>query len=244
MRWRGLTIFAIGHSTRTTEELVALLWGHGVATLVDIRTVPRSRTNPQFNRETLVETLPTFGLAYTHVAELGGLRKTIGVASKNQAWRNLSFRGYADHMQTRAFEHGLEQLHRLTTTQGPVAYMCAEGNRWRCHRSLVSDALLARGAKVFHLESDTRATPHRLTPFARVKRGRVTYPAPQPRNTNAPDLSIQGAVNFRRTKRRSYSFSSAFSSPSAAAFSGRSTSSRKAISAASPRRKRVRSRRV
>ena len=174
-RWTSLRIYAVGHSTRPLEELVALLQAHGVLTLADVRTVPRSRTNPQFNREALAEVLPGYGLRYVHLAALGGLRRTIGDASPNRAWRNLSFRGYADYMQTRAFQHGLAQL-REEASLGPLALMCAEALRWRCHRSLIADALYARGCVVEHLESMSRATPHRPPPFARISGSRVRYP--------------------------------------------------------------------
>jgi len=174
--WRTVRIYAVGHSTRPLEELVALLWAHGVATLADVRTLPRSWTNPQFNREALEEALPHYGVGYAHLAELGGLRHGLGERSPNQAWRNASFRGYADHMLTQEFERGLERLRALCGA-GPPAVMCAEALRWRCHRSLLADALVARGAYVLHIESESRAVPHRMTPFARVRRGRVLYPA-------------------------------------------------------------------
>lgn len=175
-QFKGCRVFALGHSTHTTEELVELLYAHGVATLTDVRTVPRSRTNPQFNRETLAKLLPRIGLQYHHLAALGGLRKTVGAASINQAWRNLSFRGYADYMQTEAFEAGLECL-RLLCAAGPPAVMCAEAMRWRCHRSLLADAIVARGGQVLHIQSWKRAVAHVITPFARVRAGKVSYPA-------------------------------------------------------------------
>lgn len=174
-QWRGLQVFAIGHSTLEQEALIARLQAHGVGTLLDIRTVPRSRTHPQFNRETLAKALPRWFLGYRHVAQLGGLRRTLGEASPNKAWRNLSFRGYADYMQTSGFEEGLAIL-REEASQTPVAIMCAEGMRWRCHRSLVADALYARGCVVKHIESMIRARPHTPPAHARLRRGRVTYP--------------------------------------------------------------------
>ncbi len=177
----GLTVYPVGHSTRSQEELIALLWAHGVATLVDIRTVPRSRTNPQFNREELTRVMPKVGLGYHHLAELGGLRYGLGAASPNQGWRNKSFRGYADHMLTEEFASGLEQL-QAWCAQGPCAVMCAEALRWRCHRSLLADALWVRGATVLHLETEKRSVPHRLTPFAKVRGLRITYPQ-DPRST-------------------------------------------------------------
>jgi uncharacterized protein (DUF488 family) len=189
-RWRSATVFAVGHSTRSIEEFVALLWAHGVATLVDIRKMPRSRTNPQFNTEALEKTLPAVGIRYVHLAKLGGLRKKGKSTSPvNAAWRNASFRAYADYMQTPDFDEGLSELH-AELSHGPPALMCAEALRWRCHRSLVSDALVARGAHVLHLESVTRATPHRLTAFAQVRRGRVTYPPP---DVTGADPALEGA---------------------------------------------------
>ncbi|MCP3143893.1 DUF488 domain-containing protein [Pyxidicoccus xibeiensis] len=184
-RWSSATVFAVGHSTRPIEELVSLLWAHGVATVVDIRKMPRSRTNPQFNSDALEKTLPTVGIRYLHLANLGGLRKRgAPTSSANAAWRNASFRAYADYMQTSEFEEGLSELHDQLS-HGPPALMCAEALRWRCHRSLVADALVARGAQVLHIESVARATPHRLTAFARISRGRVTYPS-DPRTPRQP----------------------------------------------------------
>jgi uncharacterized protein (DUF488 family) len=173
--WGRARIYAVGHSTRTAEELVELLHAHGVETLADIRTVPRSRTNPQFNRDALPRTLAAAGLRYAHLPRLGGLRRP-RPDSPNAAWRNTSFRGYADYMLTEDFAQGLEEL-RLLAQEGPVAIMCAEALRWRCHRSLVADALYARGVQALHITSRTRAEPHRLTPFAELHGRQVLYPA-------------------------------------------------------------------
>lgn len=173
--WEGVQIFAIGHSTRSAEELIALLTAHGVQTLADIRTVPRSRTNPQFNLDVFPKALKDAGLHHVFIPELGGLRRP-QPDSKNAGWRNLSFRGYADHMQTPEFEVGLDKLRATAQRAGPVAIMCAEALRWRCHRSLVSDALFTRGVVVGHITRRTRAEPHRPTPFARLRGFRVTYP--------------------------------------------------------------------
>jgi hypothetical protein len=170
------TIFTVGHSTRTLEELIAMLAGHGVVRLVDVRTVPRSRHNPQFNRDTLPQALQAAGIAYVHMAALGGLRKP-RADSANTGWRNLSFRGYADYMQTEAFTQGLDELLTLAGTQ-PVALMCAEAVPWRCHRSLIADALAARGIPVEEIVDAKRRTPHRLTPFAVVQDRTVRYPPP------------------------------------------------------------------
>ncbi len=174
--WGRARIYTVGHSTRSAEELVELLRTHGIQTLVDIRTVPRSRTNPQFNRDTLPRTLAREDLRYVHLPRLGGLRKA-REDSPNGAWRNRSFRGYADYMLTEEFARGLEELRELTG-DGPLALMCAEAVRWRCHRSLVADALHARGVVAQHITSRTRAEPHKLTPFAVLHGRQVLYPSP------------------------------------------------------------------
>lgn len=166
-------VFAVGHSTRPLGEFVELLVGAGIATVADIRTVPRSRRNPQFNRETLPGALAQQGIGYAHLPKLGGLRRARGDNPASAAWRNPSFRGFADYMQTADFEDGLDELLRL---ESPVALMCAEALPWRCHRSLVADALLARGVPVWHLGGRREPTPHRVTPFARIARAHVTYP--------------------------------------------------------------------
>jgi uncharacterized protein (DUF488 family) len=167
-------LFTIGHGTRAAEDLVALLRAHGVRFLADIRTVPRSRRNPQFNRETLAATLEQAGIGYAHVPALGGLRHPRR-DSINTAWRNDSFRGYADHMQTPAFAEALGGL-LAQARAAPTAVMCAESVPWRCHRSLLGDAATARGVPVFHIMTATRAQPHRMTDSARVQGDRVTYP--------------------------------------------------------------------
>jgi uncharacterized protein (DUF488 family) len=167
-------IFTVGHSTRSSEDFVAMLKAHRIELLVDVRTVPRSRHNPQFNRDTLPETLKRAGIDYLHLGELGGLRKA-RVDSTNTGWRNLSFRGFADYMETPEFETGLARLMDLAGTRR-VAIMCAEAVPWRCHRSLIGDALVARGIEVLELSSMTRAQPHRMTPFAQVEGARVSYP--------------------------------------------------------------------
>jgi uncharacterized protein (DUF488 family) len=167
-------IFTVGHSTRSAGEFVALLKAHHIELLVDVRTVPRSRHNPQFNRDTLPETLHQAGIEYLHLGELGGLRKAHS-DSTNTGWRNLSFRGFADYMETPEFRSGLARLMELAATRR-AAIMCAEAVPWRCHRSLIADALTARGAQVFELSSATKAQPHRMTPFARVEGTHVSYP--------------------------------------------------------------------
>jgi uncharacterized protein (DUF488 family) len=168
-------ICTVGHSTRSFDELVDLLRAHGVKRLVDVRTIPRSRHNPQFNRETLSKALHNRHLSYRHMKALGGLRHA-RPDSINSGWRNASFRGFADYMQTPSFAAALERLLELAE-QKPTAIMCAEAVPWRCHRSLIADALTARGYEVRDIMSVTSAKPHVLTPFARVHRQQVTYPA-------------------------------------------------------------------
>ena len=167
-------MLTIGHSNRPLDEFIALLKAHGVELLVDVRTVPRSRHNPQFNRETLPQALAAEGIEYEHIPELGGLRHP-RKDSPNTGWKNLSFRGYADYMQTAEFARNLQKLENLDRTR-KSAIMCAESVPWRCHRSLIADALTARGVPVSHIMSLTRANPHQLTAFAQVKGDRITYP--------------------------------------------------------------------
>ncbi len=183
--WGKARVFTVGHSTRPAVELVELLRAYGIRTLVDIRTVPRSRKNPQYNTDVLEGTLAEVGIRYVHLPLLGGLRRA-RKDSPNAAWRNKSFRGYADHMLTEDFARGLEEL-RALTPHGPLALMCAEAVPWRCHRSLVSDALYARGVEVRHISSPTRAPEHRLTPFAELHGRQVLYPAsPEPPEARTP----------------------------------------------------------
>lgn len=170
-RWPILTV---GHSTRPFETYLALLQAHGVTTVVDIRTVPRSRRNPQFNRETLPEALRAAGIGYVHMAGLGGLRHP-RPDSPNTGWRNASFRGFADYMGTPEFVEHVEALVDLAGRE-PVALMCAEVVPWRCHRSLIADALSVRHLPVEHILSATRREPHGLTPWAKVDGTSLTYP--------------------------------------------------------------------
>jgi uncharacterized protein (DUF488 family) len=169
-----MEIHTIGHSTRPLDELIASLASFSIGALVDVRTIPRSRRHAQFDGAALARSLPAAGIRYEHVAALGGLRKP-RADSPNTGWRNASFRGYADHMQTPVFEVGLVHLRELAAA-GPTAIMCAEAVPWRCHRSLVADALVARGDVVLHISKPGRASPHALTPFARVDGAVVTYP--------------------------------------------------------------------
>jgi uncharacterized protein (DUF488 family) len=172
--WQGVELYTVGHSTRTVEELVALLRAFGVSTIVDVRTIPRSRRNPQFESKALRSALRRRRLGYAHLPGLGGLRRA-RKDSPNTGWRNASFRGYADYMLTQEFEAGLSELRTLVAS-GTIALMCAEAVPWRCHRSLIADALTVRGALVRHITSLNRAAPHRLTSFADVDGIRLTYP--------------------------------------------------------------------
>ena len=170
------TIWTIGHSTRPIHEFIALLHAHAINLLIDVRTVPRSRHNPQFNTEALAVSLKTSGLSYLHMPALGGLRKA-RKDSINDGWRNASFRGYADYMQTDEFWDALQEL-MTHGQQGPIAIMCAEAVPWRCHRSLIADALASRGWTVRHILSPVKAEEHRLTPFAVIDGNRLVYPQP------------------------------------------------------------------
>lgn len=165
----------MGHSTRSIEEFLHLLTEHGVKRLVDVRSVPRSRRNPQFNRDQLPQSLRQVSIRYEHLPELGGLRRA-RKDSPNTGWRNLSFRGFADYMQTPEFEAGLEKLLALAA-QESTAIMCAEAVPWRCHRSLIADSLLARGVPVAHILGDQPVQPHKITQFAKIEGTSVAYPA-------------------------------------------------------------------
>ena len=168
-------IFTVGHSTRSADEFIALLQAHGIERVVDVRTIPRSRHNPQFAGDALSRSLLAAGIAYLHMNALGGLRHARR-DSINTGWRNASFRGYADYMQTPDFEQALEQLISLASERR-TAIMCAEAVPWRCHRSLIADALLIRGVSVEEIASTTATRPHALTSFAQIKGTRITYPA-------------------------------------------------------------------
>jgi uncharacterized protein (DUF488 family) len=174
-------VMTIGHSTRTIGEFIRLLQAHGVTYIVDVRTVPRSRHNPRFNEASLPGSLKKVGLGYVHMPGLGGLRRAMR-DSPNGGWRNASFRGYADYMQTPEFAASLEEAIRLAK-QDRIALMCAEALPWRCHRSLIADALLVRGICTEDIMSATRRHVHTLTPFAKVRGTRITYPAEDSENT-------------------------------------------------------------
>lgn len=171
-------IFTIGHSTRAFEEFVELLQAHGILRLIDIRTIPRSRRNPQYSIETLGPSLKAAGIDYVHLKDLGGLRRP-KAGSKNIGWRNASFRGYADYMGTPEFENALSRAIKHSQDK-PTVLMCAEAVPWRCHRSLVADALTARDIPVNHIMSASVANQHELTPFAQVRDEKVSYPSDKP----------------------------------------------------------------
>ena len=165
----------IGHSTRTLGEFIALLKAHAVSLIVDVRTVPRSRHNPQFNKDALPGSLKKAGVGYVHMPGLGGLRHAKS-DSLNIGWRNASFRGYADYMQTPEFKEQIDNLIQLVK-EHRIALMCAEAVPWRCHRSLIGDALTVRGIRTEDIMSLTQCRLHTLTPFALVRGTNVTYPA-------------------------------------------------------------------
>ena len=175
-------VLTLGHSTRPIEAFVELLRAHRVTQLIDVRTVPRSRHNPQFNTETLPGTLAAVNIGYVHAPGLGGFRRTTP-DSPNAGWRNLSFRGYADYMQTADFAANLLSLIQLARGDR-VALMCAEAVPWRCHRSLIADALVVHGISTCEIVSPTRLQAHKLTPFACVHGTEITYPS------DASDTSV------------------------------------------------------
>jgi len=170
----GVIVFTIGYSTRTLEEFVELLKTYGVTLIVDVRSVPRSRYNPQFNKETLPNSLKTHDVKYIHMQDIGGLRHPKR-DSINLAWQNSSFRGYADYMQTQEFTDNLLKIVALAR-ENCLALMCAEALPWRCHRSLISDALVARHVKVQHILSKTSCLNHELNEMAHVEGNQITYP--------------------------------------------------------------------
>ena len=166
--------FTVGHSTRPIEEFIGLLVAHRITQLLDVRTVPKSRHNPQFETHALAKSLAGAGIGYALAPGLGGFRRT-SPESPNGAWRNLSFRGYADYMLTPEFNESLVAVLELLKTDR-VALMCAEAVPWRCHRSLIADALLVRGHVACEIASATRLQPHKLPSFARVDGDVLTYP--------------------------------------------------------------------
>lgn len=181
-RGKMRTIFTIGHSTRSWEDFLEVLRAHRIKRIVDVRSIPRSRRNPQFNREILGKKLRSARIGYLHLRKLGGLRHARR-DSPNMGWRNTSFRGFADYMHTAEFEAGLRRLIQLSK-QKRSAIMCAEAVPWRCHRSLIGDALTARGIRVEDIMNKSRAQLHTLTSFARVQDKRVSYPDSKPRGSS------------------------------------------------------------
>jgi uncharacterized protein (DUF488 family) len=171
-------VFTLGHSTRALDEFIAMLKAHSITRIVDVRTVPRSRHNPQFDRDALLSALADEGIGYEHAPGLGGFRRT-HEGSLNAGWRNLSFRGYADYMQTPAFAEQLADL-IVRARRERIAVMCAEAVPWRCHRSLIADALVVHGLRVEEVRSRADSQIHRLTPFAVVRGTIITYPPETP----------------------------------------------------------------
>ena len=169
----ALTLWTIGHSTRPIDELLALLRTHEILLLVDVRTAPRSRFNPQFNSEALAKSLAGAGMGYQHSAQLGGLRKS-KKDSVNTGWRNASFRGFADYMQTEEFRGALDRL-MVHSRSHRTVIMCAEAVPWRCHRSLIADMLTIRGWTVRHIMNRDEVRVHSLTTFAVERDGILTY---------------------------------------------------------------------
>ncbi len=168
-------VLTVGHSTRTIGEFIQLLQAHGATLLADVRTIPKSRHNPHFNKTSLPASLRKAGIKYVHLPGLGGLRHA-KPDSPNAGWRNASFRGYADYMQTAEFAESIDRLIELANEER-IAIMCAEAVPWRCHRSLIGDALTIRGLRVEDIMIPTRRQLHNLTPFANVRKGVLTYPA-------------------------------------------------------------------
>jgi uncharacterized protein (DUF488 family) len=171
------TVWTIGHSTHSSEELVELLRRCAIGQVADIRSVPRSRRHPQFEREALARWLPDRGISYTHLPRLGGWKRP-GSDSPNGAWRNRSFRGYADYALSREFASGLDDLLAMAAARR-TAMMCSEALWWRCHRRLVADRIVVDDGAVHHIGTDGDVSPHTLTAFATVDvDGRITYPGP------------------------------------------------------------------
>lgn len=178
-------VLTVGHSTRPWEAFLDILRKHGVERVADVRTIPRSRRNPQFDQNELSKNLKEAGIDYVHWKELGGLRHPRR-DSENTGWRNESFRGYADYMQTKEFERALERFLGGAFDKR-TALMCAEAVPWRCHRSLIADALLARNISVEHILGEAHTQPHALTPFAKVQGTQVTYPGAKPASSKAEE---------------------------------------------------------
>ena len=182
-----LVVFTIGHSTRAIEDFIRLLKAHDVQRVIDVRTIPRSRHSPQFNRDDLAPALHRARIHYRHMPGLGGLRLPRR-DSANMGWRNASFRGYADYMETSTFRRNLDRCIALATRER-VVLMCAEAVPWRCHRSLIADALLVRGIEAREITSGVRTRPHSLTPWAQVTGTEVNYPAAGARSGHSEGVS-------------------------------------------------------
>lgn len=168
------TLFTIGHSTHSLEEFIALLKSCEITQLIDVRTIPKSRRYPWFEKESLAASLLKNNIHYTHMLGLGGFRKPVA-NSPNMAWKNEGFRGFADYMQTSEFELNLEKLNKIIENNNHVVIMCAEALPWRCHRSLISDAEVVRNIKVIHIINLSKTQEHKLTPFAKIKKGHQVY---------------------------------------------------------------------
>jgi len=189
---RPALVLTIGHSNRSLEEFIELLKVNGANMVVDVRKMPRSRTNPQFNIDTLPASLREVGVDYVHIPGLGGLRRRAkNPVSPNTGWRNASFRAYADYMMTPEFERALDEMMSRTAAAVP-ALMCAEAVPWRCHRSLIADALVVRGIDVKDIIGGSRASRHVLKPWARVEGTRITYP-PEPEESDAEEAPRDSA---------------------------------------------------
>ena len=171
-----MRIWTVGHSTRAIDEFISLIQANDIKLLADVRSLPGSRRYPQFNREMLACSLGKAGIHYEHFPELGGRRKPRS-DSRNLAWRNASFRGYADYMETEEFRKGVERLLDLAAGAGPTAIMCAEAVWWRCHRSLISDYLKAADIEVMHILDANKVEPHPYTSAARIVNGKLSYAA-------------------------------------------------------------------
>jgi uncharacterized protein (DUF488 family) len=167
-------IWTVGHSTREIDNFISLLQGNGIKLIADVRMFPGSKRYPQFNGAALAEMLGEHGILYEHFLELGGRRKA-KPDSRNMAWRNESFRGYADYMETQKFRDGIARLVELANDAGPIAIMCAEAVWWRCHRSLISDYLKTRGVEVIHILDAGKTEPHPYTSAARIVAGELSY---------------------------------------------------------------------
>ena len=169
-----MRIWTIGHSTREIDEFISLLKENQINLLVDVRAWPGSKRYPQFNKEALEESLSAHAIHYEHFPELGGKRKSTP-NSRNTAWRNASFRGYADYMETEQFQRGIERLLDVDSESGATAIMCAEAVWWHCHRSLIADYLKARGLEVMHILGAKTVESHPYTSAARIVDGKLSY---------------------------------------------------------------------